>query len=841
MVTSALGRFCPVSILALCCLLSLGCGSSNSNGGGSQGGSLAVNFTSPSTAPAIDQGQSVTIKVTVSNDAAGKGVTWSLRSGAGKGVGTLSNETSNGATFGVTYAAPAAVTHQVSVTIVAQSISDPTVSASLGIVISPPPVITGANPIQPTVCPTPGSIVPVGGSTAGVGTQYFATFSATGGTAPYSWSFAAPSVLSNGLLLQSLGLSQSSISGIPLSAGCQVLSLQLTDAAGVTSAPFPFALLTVPASLSSQIPILPSALVTSDSPQVGLPYAAALRASGGVGAYSWTVAFGTPPPGLSLDGTGLLSGTPSPDGLFVNGGLGTYSFSAIVNDSQSPYPATKIVGMGIGVNAVDESCHSGLESNLKSQGSYAFSLRGFDKDGPVAIAGSFTVDGAGNITGGVEDINRTRGAETNISIEPTGSSYQIGSDNRGCVTLATSHTTTTFRTGLSGCSTSLNLQAGGCLPDSNSNPGYFTSGHLIEFDDASGSGATGSGIIRLQDSSAFAGGLNGMYALGLDGWDSDGGRYALAGSTSASGGNLSSIAADTNDAGTVATLTGGSGTYNVDPSGRGTATLTVGSTTFDLALYLVSKSEAILVSTDTPSAAHPIVSGRAIGTKAPFSPKSLPNSYILHMAGVAGGVPDPNLGLLTFDGIGAFSGTVFENRGGTLGTSAVSGAYFVSGTTGRVELSAPLLTQNLGPHPFVAYVVPTTSGIAGFVVGTDASAQAGALEFLALNPPAANFSAANVVGRYSFGTEEPLDPSTSNLTGVVRASGAGVQGGFWDISSSVSNGLTPNQGFGGSYAVSGNGSGNFGGETVSVTNGKVLYYIDESPLNKHPSITVVER
>jgi len=32
-----------------------------------------------------------------------------------------------------------------------------------------------------------------------------------------------------------------------------------------------------------------------------------------------------------------------------------------------------------------------------------------------------------------------------------------------------------------------------------------------------------------------------------------------------------------------------------------------------------------------------------------------------------------------------------------------------------------------------------------------------------------------------------------------------------------------------------------GGETVAVTNGNVIYYIDESPLNPHPSVTVVEQ
>jgi hypothetical protein len=42
-------------------------------------------------------------------------------------------------------------------------------------------------------------------------------------------------------------------------------------------------------------------------------------------------------------------------------------------------------------------------------------------------------------------------------------------------------------------------------------------------------------------------------------------------------------------------------------------------------------------------------------------------------------------------------------------------------------------------------------------------------------------------------------------------------------------------------AVNADGSGQFGGQTISVTNSATTFYIDESPLNLHPSIVVVEQ
>jgi hypothetical protein len=44
-----------------------------------------------------------------------------------------------------------------------------------------------------------------------------------------------------------------------------------------------------------------------------------------------------------------------------------------------------------------------------------------------------------------------------------------------------------------------------------------------------------------------------------------------------------------------------------------------------------------------------------------------------------------------------------------------------------------------------------------------------------------------------------------------------------------------------SFSVTTNGTGTMGAQTVAVTNGNVVFYIDESPLNVHPTIMVAEQ
>ena len=61
----------------------------------------------------------------------------------------------------------------------------------------------------------------------------------------------------------------------------------------------------------------------------GVPYSATLAASGGVAPYTWSLASGSLPAGLTLDpSTGTIAGTPAAPG--------TSTFTVTVTDSANP-------------------------------------------------------------------------------------------------------------------------------------------------------------------------------------------------------------------------------------------------------------------------------------------------------------------------------------------------------------------------------------------------------------------------------------------------------------------------------------------------------------------------
>ena len=131
----------------------VGCGSS----GTPAGVALSVILT-PSSA-SVNASGVVNITASVANDSSGKGVSWSLT-----GVGTLSSQTTTGAT----YTAPATVTTTSVATVVATSIASPTVNASLPITVSPAgttanvvPISVNGGPLLPTTIYTNAAFVSV--------------------------------------------------------------------------------------------------------------------------------------------------------------------------------------------------------------------------------------------------------------------------------------------------------------------------------------------------------------------------------------------------------------------------------------------------------------------------------------------------------------------------------------------------------------------------------------------------------------------------------------------------------------------------------------------------------
>ena len=427
------------------------------------------------------------------------------------------------------------------------------------------------------------------------------------------------------------------------------------------------------------------------------------------------------------------------------------------------------------------ACGTGNEAELS--GPYAYSLQGFVGGGvgsPAARLGSFTADGTGKISVAGDEDMTVAGGSTHRTILVSGSSYSVGPDNRGCLTLAYSGGgSATFRFSVGGLT--------GVLSNGNFAE-VFGRGHIIEFDDDSGSGAgtRGAGILLRQDTTAFtAGAMQGNYAFGMEGQDASGGHAGMAGSFSLSNttGNISAGYFDYNDAGSLpfgGAGTGGASTGNIavgsiaTGSGRTTATFaagTAGSTnySFDWVVYIVDTNQFLVMSTDPLGSNTPITSGRAIVTSGPnsFSLASVSGNYVAVVQGKISGVASANLQLLNVNpSNSAYDGTSWQyNTSNGYSSSTITANYAVDANSGRVTVSAiaspPIIYLNES-------TVPSANGIAGFFLATDGSAGSGLVRV----QTSTNLDD----GNYGFGIGSPEDNTVVNRTGVLQSASSIING-----------------------------------------------------------------
>jgi hypothetical protein len=140
---------------------------------------------------------------------------------------------------------------------------------------------------------------------AGVGHAYSTQFQATGGRAPYVFSFI-DSIVPAGL---SLNADTGILSGLPLTGGNYAVGIQVTDADG-SSRNRTFDIAIGPGILFSTI-VLPNGTRAS-------AYSRTVVATGGTGALTYSLASGTLPNGVTLNGSnGLLAGTPTVANTFT--------------------------------------------------------------------------------------------------------------------------------------------------------------------------------------------------------------------------------------------------------------------------------------------------------------------------------------------------------------------------------------------------------------------------------------------------------------------------------------------------------------------------------------------
>ena len=244
-------------------------------------------------------------------------------------------------------------------TVQAQDAASCAASQSYSLVVSPPscPTIT----LAPATLPS-----------GGVGTAYGQTLTASGGTAPYTFSLTA-GTLPPGLTLAGSGL----LSGVPTAAGSYGFDVTATDAAGCTGSAS-YALVINAGGCGTIVlapPTLPSAVV-------GATYAVTITASGGSAPYQFTVAAGTLPPGVTLASGGALGGTLTT--------AGSYGFTVAAQDGASC--------IGSRAYVIDVVLQSNEDADyVAGQGLGAPNgnrVRSYDQDG-VAVA-DFAAYGAGS-------------------------------------------------------------------------------------------------------------------------------------------------------------------------------------------------------------------------------------------------------------------------------------------------------------------------------------------------------------------------------------------------------------------------------------------------------------
>lgn len=656
--------------------------------------------------------------------------------------------TISGTPCGSTQGVPVTTTFTVTVT---DSGGAPPTSQLYSITIDPPP------PLSVVTTSLPSGLTNF---------QYSASVVAQGGVTPLTWTMTPPPATSlpPGLAFNTAtGL----ISGVPAAqaatgsscsptvAGKYCFSVQVTDSALPTHQVAP----PTPLPLSIAIQSPPPLQITTASLQGGTTatgYSQSLQATGGVTPYTWSVAQGQLPAGLTLstqsDSTGSISGTPIL--------AGDTTFTVQVADSEA-VPVTKTATFEI---TVVTNTSSTTANDALLQGSYAFLFNGFDKDGSALIVGTITADGKGNITSGTEDSNRNSGVATGASVTGT---YSLGSDGRGTMEL-----TSVFQK-----QAALTVDYHLVLD---------SSGGARFFEDNSTKTSTdilqthGEGVLKpVQGSSFGAASFAGNYAFVFPGQDLSAKPAALGGVVHADGSSLLTPGtSDFNDAGTFSSGSL-SGNFSFIGGNRGEAAMTFplpsGQTTLSFVFHFVSPSDLFFVEIDSsPTTLLPTVD-RLGGEMILQNPKTVFNNTVLQGTSVASGTglnsgnSDVFAGLLTVstcDGTTQITLSYDENSGGTV-TSPSSQGTCTMGLNGNGRASFSF-TGFTAAQTRVAAAYLTGPG-QGFVLGSDAAVTTGLLEQQSGGP----FADSSVLGSYALSAPLIAETQVKNVIGQVVGDGLG--------------------------------------------------------------------
>lgn len=512
------------------------------------------------------------------------------------------------------------------------------------------------------------------------------------------------------------------------------------------------------------------------------------------------------------------------------GGPGDATLGTIDANGVYSAPATPPIGSTVFVTAVSQDSATSFDSvpvtisgysTSSLQGQFEFSIAGHILSGPSAgpffRAGSFFADGAGNLSGGMEDFNETSGVATLPSFVGT---YTVSSDGRGTLSFNDSHAPANLSSNFD-----FVLVNGGEI-------------QITGFD-ASTYPGTATGQANAQIKSSFSGdplsALSGTYVFDFTGVLGSNALSQIGEFTADVNHNIKGGSIDVNDAGTATRFQiagnqplcnqtqppANPSTYTVDSNGRGSLTLNLldlscnPGPTLTFNFYVVSQGSAKFVGTNTTQAVAGMTMQQAPNQT--FDVTALSGHYAFLLSGSAPGGAIATAGSFAADaGCHIRGGELDENLNGTPfpGTPILDGGTttcsYTVGSNGRgtVTFSTAGRTYNL-----VFYIGPVGgNGTTAVFQETDSSITSDGL-FAAQ-------SAASLQGNYAIDTSglagSPLQ--TQVISGQIGTDGTStVTSGSIDIN--TGGRLAAGQAVSGSYSA----PDMFGRTTLSLNSGTLSY------------------
>jgi hypothetical protein len=382
---------------------------------------------------------------------------------------------------------------------------------------------------------------------------------------------------------------------------------------------------------------------------------------------------------------------------------------------------------------------TGKFSLANLNGTYAFVTNGEVFTGglsatPLARVGSFTADGKGGITGGVEDVNAAGTVNPPVAI--TGGSYTVNADGRGTLTFLLGQTSINF--GITLTSTS-----DGLMIDETSN---------------SSQSSTGSGNFIEQNTGSFlVSGVAGPYVFDFSGLDGNQTfpcpcPESFIGEFTANNGAISTAFFDDNDNGAFSNgaFAGSFAPDLLNPSfplatyGRGVAQIAGQNFVF----YIVDGTRVRFLSTTAGMLAGDAV---AQSNAIPANISVLNSGFVFIVAGssAAGGVT--RIGRFTANGASVTNVFVDTNNAGAfhLTNSTTSASISLDSANpgrGTVTFTDPTLSV---PFTFVFYLSSPTSGVIQDVSQSSGGNATDVADGSMVAQSGSPFSSSNIAGTYA--------------------------------------------------------------------------------------------